>query len=224
MTVKVCALVAPGADAVVQVARGLGETVALRVGPPGAADEAPLRRALALGAARAVRVWDPALQRADYLGLASALAATVRHLGCGLVVAGDRGHGLMGPTVAERLDLPHLCGVLGAAWIETPDGPRLRVRRRIRAGVQELRGAAAAVLCVLGDSAADAPVALADAAAASIEALELEQLGLRPAELVQRRGALSPMRGGDGLHPRPLVLPSTRALLERLRRDGLLRR
>ena len=63
--------------ALVQAAAALGETAAIAVGP-----EAELRSVLtaagAAGATRLVRVWDTTMQGLDYLGVAYAIAATIR--------------------------------------------------------------------------------------------------------------------------------------------------
>jgi electron transfer flavoprotein alpha/beta subunit len=151
-------------DAALRLGLALGPVTALRAGPP--EDDALLQRALRAGATRAVRLWDPVLAETDYLGLATALAAAARSLGRRLVIAGDGAEGAVGPALADRLDLPHLSGVLGAAW-HTPEGGaegdrRLEVERRTTAGRQRLRGPAEAVLCV---AAGAAPAGIADGAA-----------------------------------------------------------
>jgi electron transfer flavoprotein beta subunit len=73
-----------------------------------------LEVALAAGADRGVRVFDQALAQSGYLELARVLAAAAEHLGFDLVLCGERsgghGRGLVGPAVAEQLDLPHLVG------------------------------------------------------------------------------------------------------------------
>jgi hypothetical protein len=142
-------------DAPLRLALSLGveELVAVRAGPAVDAEEAALSRALSAGAHRAVRIWDPALPGLDYLGLATILSGVIRALDCRLVIAGDRGQGAVGPAVAERLELPHLCGVLSASLTtdaaQGAGAAELLVKRRILGGTQELRGGRDAVLCVL---------------------------------------------------------------------------
>ncbi|WP_025322214.1 electron transfer flavoprotein subunit beta/FixA family protein [Deferrisoma camini] len=76
-----------------------------------------LRRALAMGADAAVRLEDPALEGADPLTVARALAAAVAKEGFDLVLAGKQGTdteaGLVGPMVAEVLGVPCVTGVVG---------------------------------------------------------------------------------------------------------------
>ncbi|HTW77350.1 MAG TPA: FAD-binding protein [Thermoplasmata archaeon] len=97
------------------------------MGPRAAAG--PLRESLAAGADRAILVSDPHLAGSDTLATARVLAAAVRPLAPGLVLAGawttDSETGQVGPEVAELLGLP---AALGARALErTPDDRGLRV-------------------------------------------------------------------------------------------------
>ncbi|MBW1988345.1 MAG: electron transfer flavoprotein subunit beta/FixA family protein [Deltaproteobacteria bacterium] len=71
-----------------------------------------VRAALAMGADRGVLVNDPALSGADSLGVAKALAKAVSGMDFGLILAGSRAvddeAGLVGPMVAQLLDIPHV--------------------------------------------------------------------------------------------------------------------
>jgi electron transfer flavoprotein beta subunit len=94
----------------IKEARG-GEVVAVTVGPERA--QAALRTALAMGADRAIHVKDAALDAADALGTARALAAAVRTLApFDLVLCGQQGVGGDNSQVpgmlAELLDLPQV--------------------------------------------------------------------------------------------------------------------
>lgn len=107
---------------------GTGRVTALCVGDGGADDV--LRRALALTADDAHRVWDPAWAELDGLAVAHLLARAVEALGgadlilCGRQAA-DVEEGLVGPALASELGIPWV--TMGRA-IEPHDG-RLRVHR-----------------------------------------------------------------------------------------------
>ena len=107
-----------------------GEIVALAVGTE--ADVLPvLAGAHAAGAKRLVRLWDPGLETTDYLGVAYTLAAAIRAIGDPAasptaIVAGDRGRGVVGPAVAERLGIP----LLGQVTALSLDDGKLVAKRR----------------------------------------------------------------------------------------------
>ncbi len=114
-----------------------GSVVAVSAGS-GTGIEA-LRRALAMGADGAFLVDDPALQGADPLTVARALAALCRREGVDLVLAGrqatDDEAGLVGPMVAELLGIP--C-VIGVTALEVRDGAA-GVSRETDRGTEVLR-------------------------------------------------------------------------------------
>ncbi len=82
-----------------------------------------LRRALALGADRAVRVWDGEVTRARVAGKAVILAAAAEAAGFDLVLVGARGavdaDGLLGVWVAALLEVPCVTQVISIAGGET---------------------------------------------------------------------------------------------------------
>ena len=86
---------------------GPGEVVVLTVGPDGTQEV--LRKALAMGAARAVQLKADAVP-VDGLAIAQALAAELRDGKYDLILFGrmatDTAHGTVGPMAAELLDLP----------------------------------------------------------------------------------------------------------------------
>jgi electron transfer flavoprotein beta subunit len=108
-------------------ASGGGEVVLLSMAPATAPET--LRKALAMGAARAVLVTDPALENSCALSTARVLAAALRQVEFDLVLAGvdtsDGGGGVVAAAVATLLAMPY-CSY--AAQIEPRDG-RVRVRR-----------------------------------------------------------------------------------------------
>lgn len=86
-----------------------GDVTVVTFGPDRAAQA--LRECLARGATKAVHVKGE-VSGADSLGIAKVLAAVVREIGPDLVFAGKQGVGtdnsLVGPMLAELLDLPQL--------------------------------------------------------------------------------------------------------------------
>lgn len=114
-----------------------GEVTVLTMGPDEATDA--IRKALAMGADRAVLISDQALRGSDVWGTARVLAAAVRRLQPDLVILGlrsdDAGTGLVAPALAEYLDLPLLTN---ANRVEL-HGTTVRIHRRLADGyvVQE---------------------------------------------------------------------------------------
>ncbi len=117
------------------------EVVTVTVGPERA--EETVRMALAKGADRAVRVWDDALEEAQFLDLdakAELLAAVAEEEEPDLVLSGvqaaDDANGATGVALAERL------GVEWAAVVNSleldADAGVASVRRELEGGVEEL--------------------------------------------------------------------------------------
>ncbi len=115
-----------------------GEVVVFTVGPPRAAEA--LRKALALGAARAVHLADPAFQHGDAASTGRALAAAVAREDCALVFTGsqsdDLGYGATGSVLAAGLGWPHAWLVMGFSLEE--GGQSCRVVREMESGKNEL--------------------------------------------------------------------------------------
>lgn len=112
------------------------------------ADDA-LRRAYALTADAAVRVWDPGFADLDANGVAHVLAAAVQALGgADLVLAGrqaaDLERGSVGPMLAEELGAACVTFVAKAA----PAGERLRLEREVEGGFEVVECKLPAVLTV----------------------------------------------------------------------------
>jgi len=100
--------------------------------------EQALRACLAVGADRALRVWDAALGEADPLLLAALLAAVARAEECELIICGaqssDAAGAATGVALAGLLDLARVAVV---AAIER-DGEQLRVQRELEGGALEV--------------------------------------------------------------------------------------
>lgn len=90
-----------------------GEVTLLCMGPEGAEDA--IRKALAMGADKAVMVSDPALAASDAYGTAAALAGALKTLEFDLVLCGamstDAQTGLVPAALGELLNLPVVCAV-----------------------------------------------------------------------------------------------------------------
>jgi electron transfer flavoprotein beta subunit len=114
-----------------------GEVVAFALGP--ARVREALRKALALGATRAVHLADPAFAGGDALATARALAAAIAREGCDLVLTGaqsdDAGYGATGTVIAGHLGWPHAWLVMG---VELEEGSSAKVVREMESGTNEI--------------------------------------------------------------------------------------
>jgi electron transfer flavoprotein beta subunit len=128
-------------------AAGGGEVALLSMAPNG--EVGGLRTALAMGAAKAVLVSDPALSGSDALTTAKVLAAATKRLGeVDLIIAGtestDGYTGTVPEQVAELLGLP---SVTFAKSVAVEDGV-LKVNRQTEAGYDEVTCPLPAVVSV----------------------------------------------------------------------------
>jgi electron transfer flavoprotein beta subunit len=123
-----------------------GEVVAVTMGPDGADDA--LRRALAMGADRAILISDPALAGSDVLGTARALAAVLRQENPDLVVCAtestDAYTGMVPGALADLLDLPQLTFARAA----TVEGSTITVQRDLETASQTIQAELPALLTV----------------------------------------------------------------------------
>lgn len=111
------------------------EIVAVCAGPQ-EADEA-LRKCLAKGADRAIRVWDESLASADPIGIAHVLAEVARREKPDLIFAGvqssDHTFASTGIATAALLDWPHAAVVTSFTY--TPGAATAVFRRELEGGV-----------------------------------------------------------------------------------------
>ena len=116
--------------------RGQGEVIAVTLWPDRAREA--LRSCLAMGADRAIHVNDPALEGADTLSAARALAGVIRLEQPQLVLAGrqaiDDDMGAVGAQTAEILGWPCLSWIMEEAISE--DGARVRAGRQVEGGLE----------------------------------------------------------------------------------------
>jgi electron transfer flavoprotein beta subunit len=115
-----------------------GEVIVLALGP--ARVKEALRKALALGAARAIHLAHEAYAGGDALATGRALAAAVKRESPDLVLTGsqsdDHGFGATGTVVAAELGWPHAWLVMGVEVEE--GGASLKVTREMESGLNEL--------------------------------------------------------------------------------------
>jgi electron transfer flavoprotein beta subunit len=130
-----------------------GEVTVLTVGPTGATEA--LRKALAMGAARAVHVADDAIRGSDTRATIEILAAALRKVSFDLAFVGadtsDGQGGVVGAAVAVKLGLPYLSY---AQEIEPIDGG-VRIHRITTTGYDVLESPTPAV--VMGTQLLGAP-------------------------------------------------------------------
>jgi electron transfer flavoprotein beta subunit len=125
---------------------GDGEVVAVLMGPERAADS--LRKALAIGADRAVHVADESLAGSDLVATSKTLAKALEREGADLVIFGqqaaDSDGAVLWAAVADRLRLPV---VSQAASIELADG-KVRVKRQTEYGYDVIEAPLPCVVAV----------------------------------------------------------------------------
>ena len=115
-----------------------GEVVVFSLGPDRVKEA--LRKTLAVGAARAVHLNDPAFTGGDALATGRALAAAVARESFDLVLTGSQSDdvrwGGTGSVIAGHLGWPHVWLVMG---VELEEGGRsLKVTREMESGVNEI--------------------------------------------------------------------------------------
>jgi electron transfer flavoprotein beta subunit len=127
-------------------AGGAGEVVLVSLGPPKAQDA--LRKALAMGADRAVLVSDDGAAGADLVATSVALAKALERESADLILFGQQAHdsdgAVLWAAVADRLRLPV---VSQAAELTHADG-KLTVKRQTEFGYDVIETATPAVIAV----------------------------------------------------------------------------
>jgi electron transfer flavoprotein beta subunit len=188
-----------------------GEVTVLTMGPPMAADS--LRKALTIGADRAVLLTDRFFAGSDTLATSFALAQAIRKIGetfgpPDIVFAGkqtiDGDTAQVGPGVAKRLELLQLTYVSAVSELDLEESS-ITIERRSEGGVQILKTRLPCLITMLEGSnvvrrgriedalrAARADVATWSAKDAGIE--DLTQCGLRGSPTVVKRVFAPPPR------------------------------
>jgi electron transfer flavoprotein beta subunit len=124
-----------------------GEVTILSMGPEKAAES--IRKALSMGAHKAVHLTDPALAGSDALATSLVLAEVLRQVGFDLVILGsestDARTGVVPAMLAERLGVPQLTL---ASKVDI-DGSSVSVRRVTDDGYAVVSGSLPAVVSVV---------------------------------------------------------------------------
>ena len=180
-------------EAALRVAEATGgEVTVVSMGPADAM--VAVKKALAMGAARAVLVTDPALRGADALATARVLAAAVARAGFDLLVGGvestDGYTGTVPIAVAEFLGVPGLTFARAVAV----DGTTVRVERQTEAGYDVVEAPAPALVTVT--ASADEPryptlKGIMAAKQKPVEQLALADLGLTAADVAPAQRVVS---------------------------------
>ncbi|WP_108683156.1 electron transfer flavoprotein subunit beta/FixA family protein [Methyloceanibacter sp. wino2] len=113
------------------------EVVPVTVGPDDAEDV--LRRCLAKGGDRGIRVWDDALEDANPAVVAQVLAGVAAREKPDMILTGtlssDRSYAQTGVALAAALGWPHVAVVTGIEW--TPGDPKATLLRELEGGLVE---------------------------------------------------------------------------------------
>ena len=173
------------------------EVVAVSVGPDDV-DEA-LRKCLAKGADRAVRVWDAAIEDSDSIAVARVLAAVAKREAPDMVFAGvqssDQSFASTGIATATFLGWPHAAVVSHLSY--APGAKSAVFRRELEGGLlQEVEIQCPAALTIqlgINTPRYASLRSIKQAAAKPIEVLGLADLGLSAAD-VGETGSLSRVR------------------------------
>ena len=123
------------------------EVTILTMGPDKASES--IRKALSMGADKAVHLLDDALAGSDVLQTSYALAQVLQQIGFDLVIVGaestDARMGSMAAMLAERLSVPQLSL---ASKVET-DGSSVTIHRQSEDGFWTVQGSVPAVISVV---------------------------------------------------------------------------
>jgi len=124
-----------------------GEVTILTMGPEKASES--IRKALSMGADKAVHLIDDALAGSDALATSAALAAVLGRIGFDVVILGsestDARMGVMGAMLAERLGVPQLSF---ASKVEI-DGANISINRQADYGYDRVQATLPAVISVV---------------------------------------------------------------------------
>ncbi len=160
------------------------EITVLTVGPEDAKDA--LRKALSMGADKAVHVEDDDLHGTDALGTSLVLAKALEHVGYDLVISGmastDGGMGVVPAMLAERLGVPQ---VTLLSEVAVADG-KVTGRRDGDAASEQLEASLPAVVSVTDQSGEARYPSFKGIMAAKkkpVESLDLSDLGLEAEEV-----------------------------------------
>lgn len=165
-----------------------GEVTIVGLGPKRVAES--IRTALAMGADKGVLISDPGLDGSDSLAIAKALAAVIKNLKYDLIFTGQRGvdedNGLVGATLAEFLNIPHLSVIVKAEVAQ--DGKSVKVHRPVEGQTLIIESTLPAVITAqkgLNEPRYASLPGIMKAKKKPLEEKTLAGLGLNPAEFGQ---------------------------------------
>jgi electron transfer flavoprotein beta subunit len=210
-----------------------GEVTVLTMGPPSAEDS--LRRALTIGANRAVLLTDRFFAGSDTLATSYALAAAIRKIGAtfgaaDVVFTGkqtiDGDTAQVGPGICKRLDYMQLTYVSKVSTLDLT-GRTIEVERRSEGGVQVLRSTLPCLITMLEGTnvvrrgsmanalnAARAEIVMWSAKDAGIE--DIQKCGLRGSPTVVKRVFAPTPRAEKAAVVEPAGRPPADALIEEI--------
>ncbi|MDP2246939.1 MAG: electron transfer flavoprotein subunit beta/FixA family protein [Nitrosomonadales bacterium] len=163
------------------------EVVVVSVGPD-RVDES-LRKCLAKGADRAIRIWDDAIEGSDAIAIGKILAAIVKKEAPDMVFAGvqssDQAYSSTGISTAAYLDWPHAAVVSDLQY--SPGSDKAVIRRELEGGMlQEVEIACPAVLTIqlgINKPRYASLRGIKQAAAKPIEECSLAEIGLSASDV-----------------------------------------
>jgi electron transfer flavoprotein beta subunit len=145
-----------------------------------------------MGADDAVQITDPALEGSDPFGTARVIAAYLKNEPYDLIFCGrqamDDDAGIVGPAVAELLNLPHVTSVLSLEVAQ--DGKSAKVSRQIEGGKEHVMCPLPAVLTAqkgLNVPRIPQVMGMMKAMKAEVKKIDLSTLGVDP-DLVGETG------------------------------------
>jgi len=161
-----------------------GEVTILSMGPEKASES--IRKALSMGADKAVHLVDDALEGSDALATSLALATVLRRTGFDLVILGsestDARMGVLPAMLAERLGLPQLTL---ASKVEV-DGSAITIQRQTDYGYDTVAGTLPAVVSVvekINEPRYPSFKGIMAAKKKPVEVLSLADAGIDPAQM-----------------------------------------
>jgi electron transfer flavoprotein beta subunit len=143
-----------------------------------------------MGADKGVLISDPGLDGSDSLAIAKALSAVIKNLKYDLIFTGQRGvdedNGLVGATLAEFLNIPHLSVIVKAEVAQ--DGKSVKVHRPVEGQTLIIESTLPAVITAqkgLNEPRYASLPGIMKAKKKPLEEKTLAGLGLNPAEFGQ---------------------------------------
>ncbi len=186
-----------------------------------------LRTGLAMGADKAILIKDPAADNCDGLGIAGILAAALKNIPHDLIIAGQRAvdddNYLVGPAVAELLDIPSISMVIKA---DVTDGA-ITCTRTVEGGTVTFEAPLPALFTTqrgLNEPRYASLPGIMKAKKKPIDTRTLADIGIDPASLAPKTGItamkLPPERSGGKIIGGSSAAEKAAALVKALREEA----